>query len=86
MILLTFIGSQAEKEEMNSFTGSYWWHIIMYLILGGSFVYSLLVESRRSTGLPFIDDTFFNIVQNMQNILGSRFEMSMKNILRFDLK
>ena len=38
---------------MNSFTGSYWWHIIMYLILGGSFVYSLLVESRRSTGLPF---------------------------------
>ena len=55
MILLTFIGSQAEKEEMNSFTGtgSYWWHIIMYLILGGSFVYSLLVESKRSTGVPF---------------------------------
>ena len=53
MILLTFIGSQAEKEEMNSFTGSYWWHIIMYLILGGSFVYYLLVESKQSTDFPF---------------------------------
>ena len=40
MILLTFIGSQAEKEEMNSFTGtvSYWCgHSVLDLVLRGNF-------------------------------------------------
>ena len=44
MILLTFIGSQAEKEEMNSFTGtgSYWWAHCFVL----DFRWQLCVHSR----------------------------------------